>query len=140
MSVLGATIVLFFLIFVFSATYFAFFRRRVIFSEKDTDMIHTRFLDLEKKLHWDPKYVVMEGDKLLDFLLTKLGYRGSLGEKLKKVGGRLRCEQDLWRAHKLRNILAHELDAKIDVKSARGALHAYKSAFEQYGISFPTHE
>lgn len=140
MTVFSAVIILFFLIFIALATYIAFFRRKVIFSKKDVDMVRTRFFDLEKKLHWDPRYVVMEGDKLLDFLLTRLGYRGSLGEKLKKAGRRFRCEQDLWRAHKLRNTLAHELGATVDIKQVRAVLKAYRSAFEQYGISFSSHE
>ncbi len=129
----------FFLLFCFGI-YVAFFRKRVIFSIQDVEMIRTRFADLDKKLHWDPRFVVMEGDKLLNFLFKKLGYKGMLGDSLKKAGKQFSHEQDLWRAHKLRNSLAHELGATVDIKAARAALKTYRSAFEQCGISFPSHE
>ncbi len=140
MIFLNVSIVVFFLLLFGFGIYVAFFRKRVVFSLQDVAMIRTRFADLEKKLHWDPRFVVTEGDKLLHFLFKKLKYKGSLGDSLKKAGKQFSNEQDLWRAHKLRNSLAHELGAHVDVKSARSALKAYKSAFEQCGISFPSHE
>lgn len=140
MNFLNVSIVVFFLLFLGLGIYIAFFRKRVVFSLQDVEMIRTRFADLDKKLHWDPRFVVTEGDKLLNFLFKKLGYRGSLGDSLKKAGKQFSNEQDLWRAHKLRNSLAHELGANVDIKTARVALKAYRSAFEQCGISFPSHE
>ena len=135
--VVGGIVFVLLLIFAFGL-YLAFFRKRVVFSTKDVVMIRSCFTDLEKKLHWDPRFVVMEGDKLLDYLLQKLQHKGSLGDKLKKAGRQFSNEQELWRAHKLRNSLAHELDATVDIKAARVALRAYRSAFEQCGISFPS--
>ncbi len=140
MNVLNVGIAILFLMFVGFCLYVAFFRKRLVFSLKDVDMIRTRFAELEKKLHWDPRFVVMEGDKLLHFLFQKLGYKGVLGDSLKRAGRQFSHEQDLWRAHKLRNSLAHELGSEVDIKMARSALKAYKSAFEQCGISFPSHE
>ena len=140
MNFLNVSIVVFFLLFLGLGIYIAFFRKRVVFSLQDVEMIRTRFADLEKKLHWDPRFVVMEGDKLLNFLFKKLGYKGMLGDSLKKAGKQFSNEQDLWRAHKWRNSLAHELGANADIKAARIALKAYRSAFEQCGISFPSHE
>ncbi|MCX6734039.1 MAG: hypothetical protein NTX63_04505 [Candidatus Peregrinibacteria bacterium] len=140
MNFLNLSITVIFLILLGFGIYVAFFRKRVVFSLQDTEMIRTRFADLDKKLHWDPRFVVMEGDKLLNFLFKKLGYKGMLGDSLKKAGRQFSNEQDLWRAHKLRNSLAHELGASVDIKTARAALKAYRSAFEQCGISFPSHE
>lgn len=140
MNFLNVSFVVFLLLLFGCGIYIAFFRKRVVFSLQDVEMIRTRFADLEKKLHWDPRFVVMEGDKLLNFLFKKLGHRGSLGESLKKAGKQFSNEQDLWRAHKLRNSLAHEIGANADIKTARIALRAYRSAFEQCGISFSSHE
>ena len=122
------------------AVYVAYFKKRKYFTGADIEMIQKRFADLEKKLHWDPRYVVMEGDKLLDFLLMKMRFKGPLGQKLKKAGKLFSHEQDLWNAHKLRNSLAHEMGFSVDIKQARAALKAYKSAFEQCGITFTAHE
>lgn len=140
MNMLNVSITVIFLLFLGFGIYVAFFRKRVVFSLQDVEMIRVRFAELDKKLHWDPRFVVMEGDKLLNFLFKKLGYKGMVGDSLKKAGKQFSNEQDLWRAHKLRNSLAHELGATVDIKQARGVLKAYRSAFEQCGISFPSHE
>src|SRR3989337_2006551 len=66
-----------------------------------------RYLEHWRKIqHLDGRHAVMEADKLLDELLSKKGYRGSLGEKLKKVGPAFTSVNDVWSAHKMRNRLA----------------------------------
>lgn len=49
-------------------------------------------------------------DKVLDHLLTSLGYRGTLADKLKRkpriLGNRL---EEVWKLHKIRNRVVHEL-------------------------------
>ena len=97
-------------------------------------MIRDRFADLEKRVYWDPRFAVLEGDKLLDLLLRKRGYRGTLGEKLKKAGRDFPHIQDLWDAHKLRNQLAHELNVKIEPRDAKRSIMAYKKAFRVSGV------
>lgn len=76
--------------------------------------------------HGDPRIRVLELDKALDALLTALGYQGSLGEKLVAAGSRFPNIEALWKAHKLRNVLAHEPGARAsdrDVEQMRGAIH-----------------
>ena len=58
----------------------------------------------------------------MDQLLGSLGYRGSFGEKLTAAGPRLRDVEALWRAHKLRNRLAHEPGVRIAEKEAQRAV------------------
>lgn len=125
--------VLFFSILFFGA-YLAFFRRRRHFSEYDLADIRERFADLERRVYWDPRHAILEGDKLLDLLLITMGYRGSLGDKLKKCGKVFPNVQDLWNAHRLRNQIAHEIDAAIHPQQAKKALQAYKSAFRIFRI------
>ena len=67
---------------------------------------------------------VMEADKLLDQALKMRGVAGSgLGERLKNgkalLGG---MENEAWQAHKLRNRLAHEVDARLSLGQARMAV------------------
>ncbi len=53
---------------------------------------------------------ILEFDKLLDFCLTEKGYDGNLGEKMKAYHLGFRDENAVWKAHRLRNQLAHEID------------------------------
>lgn len=62
----------------------------------------------------DPVRRVLAADSVLDLTLTELGFAGSLGEKLKKAGPRIPNLQAVWDAHKLRNRLAHEHDARAN--------------------------
>ncbi len=114
--------------------YRTFRHRKPLFSERELDDIRARFIDLEKRVYWDPRHSVLEGDKLLDLLLSKKGYRGPLGEKLKKIGKQLPNIQDLWDAHKVRNRIAHELDVKIEPREAKRCVAAYKKAYALCGV------
>jgi len=62
----------------------------------------------------DPVRRVLAADAVLDLALTELGFRGSLGDKLKTAGPRMPNIQAVWDAHKLRNRLAHEHDASVN--------------------------
>jgi len=82
----------------------------------------------------DQKHAVMEADKLLDVVLKKRGYQGSLGDKLKKHGKVFSDLNGLWTAHKLRNKLAHELDFRLSDVEAKQAIRTFKKAFEDLGL------
>ncbi len=76
-------------------------------------------------VHADHRLKIIELDKVLDVLLSKLGHTGTLGEKLKKAGARFPNANALWSAHKLRNTLAHEPGAAAndaDVERVRTAI------------------
>ncbi len=79
-----------------------------------------------------PEAQVLEADKVIDQLLGALGYSGSMGEKLKKAGPRIRNLDALWRAHKLRNRLAHEPGATAQPQEARQALKAFRATLSQF--------
>lgn len=55
-----------------------------------------------------PALQIMEYDKVLDHLLSELGFFGSVGEKLKKAGPRFSNIDAIWNVHKLRNTIAHQ--------------------------------
>lgn len=76
--------------------------------------------------HADRRIQVLELDKALDVMLTELGYKGTLGEKLMEAGARFPNIDALWKGHKLRNVLAHEPGAQAsdaDVQQMRSAVH-----------------
>ena len=98
----------------------------------------TRFLAVENKLNRDNPAtymnVIIEGDKLLDRAMVEAGISGkTMGERLKKSGGRFSNLNAVWRAHKLRNALAHESDLEVDYRRAAEALGIYKQALKDLG-------
>lgn len=90
--------------------------------------------------HWrnikglEGKDAIMEADKLLDEVLGKLGYAGSMGDKLKKAGPAFTNINDVWFAHKTRNRLAHELGAKVSPDEARIVLSKFERALKDIGL------
>lgn len=90
--------------------------------------------------HWnrlsggrDLKHAVMEADKLLDLVLNQKGFSGPLGEKLKMAKDIFSDLNGVWFAHKLRNRLAHELNANVSDSDLRMALSNFKRALKDLG-------
>jgi hypothetical protein len=74
---------------------------------------------------------VLEAEKVLDALLTELGFRGTFAEKLGAVAPRLADPEALWRAHKLRNRIAHEPGLTLTDEESRRAVRAFESALNR---------
>lgn len=48
---------------------------------------------------------------MLDHILSALGYKGTLGEKLKREPAIIRNRiEEIWKLHKIRNRIVHELE------------------------------
>ena len=80
----------------------------------------------------DPHRKILECDKVLDLLLSELGYQGSLGDKLRKAGKYIPSVQDVWNAHKLRNRIAHEPGTQVSAQEALGASRAFEAVIAKY--------
>lgn len=97
-----------------------------------------RFLEIENKLKQDNPasfmVTIINGDKLLDKAMMEMGVAGkTMGDRLKKCGDRFTNLNAVWRAHKLRNALAHETDLEVGYKQAHNALAIYKQALKDLG-------
>lgn len=104
----------------------------------DVEEYQARFLAIENKLNKDNPasftVAIISGDKLLDRALTEMGAPGkTMGERLKKTGSRFTDLNAVWRAHKLRNVIAHEDDLELTYRQAAGALAIYKQALKDLG-------
>lgn len=104
----------------------------------NVEAYQTKFLSIENGLKKDEPatYVtsIIEGDKLLDKALIEMGLPGkNMGDRLKRADGRFSDINAVWRAHKLRNSVAHELDLEVSYKQAAGALVIYKQALKDLG-------
>ncbi|MBR2725070.1 hypothetical protein IKF28_01350 [Candidatus Saccharibacteria bacterium] len=102
------------------------------------EVYQTRFLEIENHLKKDnpASFVttVIDSDKLLDKALMEMGISGkTMGDRLKKCEGRFSNINAVWRAHKLRNAIAHESDLEISYKQAFNALAIYKQALKDLG-------
>lgn len=104
----------------------------------DKEAYQTRFLEIENRLNKESptSYAisVINCDKLLDKALIEMGVPGkTMGDRLKRCGGRFSNENAVWRAHKLRNTIAHETDFEISYKQALNAVAIYKQAMKDLG-------
>lgn len=118
--------------FLLSGWVFFSFGRKGKMSGKDLKYIRghwDRILEISEE---NPKGAILDADKLLDYALKTKGFKGSLGEKLKKHGACFSDLNGIWAAHKLRNRVAHELGdvRKAEVKSA---LRSFKKGLEDLG-------
>ena len=98
----------------------------------------TRFLTIENYLNKNNSATfmktVIDGDKLLDKAMVEMGIPGkTMGERLKHSSDKFTDINAVWRAHKLRNALAHEDDLEITYRQAATALSIYKQALKDIG-------
>jgi hypothetical protein len=79
------------------------------------------------------KTAVLESDKLFDYYLKSLGFRGeTMGERLKSARNRLESQnQGVWQAHILRNKIVHETDCQIGISQAKTAIEGFKKGIRK---------
>jgi len=123
-----------FLVFDFVVVAYIFFKKlkKDVYDSKELQYIKSHWIRIIDMFHGNPKAAVLDADKLLDYALGKKGFKGTLGEKLKKAGGRFSDINSVWSAHKLRNKVAHELE-DINLVDAKAALASFKKALNDLG-------
>lgn len=80
---------------------------------------------------------VAEGDKILDAALKLLGFPGeTMADRLRAAEPRFGSElyQEIWKAHKLRNTLAHEVGATASPAAAAHAVTTFRRALYQLSV------
>lgn len=102
------------------------------FRSEELQYIRSHWMIIVNSLDSHPKQAVLDADKLLDYALSKKGFAGSVGEKLKAAGPRFSDLDGVWRAHKLRNHVAHEL-SDIELHAAKAAINNFKKALNDLG-------
>ncbi len=105
----------------------------------DSEKYRVRWMEVQGQLDKNNDHAnalaVLNADKLFDHALKDLGYQGlTMAERLKGVNRVLSDKPAVWRAHKLRNKVAHEIDASVSYKEARWALAVYKKALKDLGV------
>lgn len=102
-------------------------------TEKDQKFISKNWNSIINKANADSNHAVLEADKLLGHVLKLRGVEGSVGEQLKSVPSLFSDINDVWRAHKARNQIAHEIGKQITPKQAKLYLNIYKKALKDLG-------
>ena len=84
----------------------------------------------------DWKLAIMEADNLLDSIFQQISaYGQDMGERLKSLSKeQLSNIDDVWKAHKLRNELAHSFSSEVREKEVKAALDAYEQAMKYLGV------
>lgn len=105
----------------------------------DIEKYRTRWLSIEQgfKKGEISSYPlsILNADKLLDQALQDKGYRGNTtAERMKEATPKWSNANAVWRAHKLRNQIAHEDGFTIDYDTSRRALAAFKQALKELGV------
>lgn len=121
-----------FLVFLLVVYVFFKFKNRKKFSFLELNYINSHWIRIIDMFPNNPKSSILDADKLLDYALSRKGFSGSLGEKLKKAGPRFSSLNNVWFAHKMRNKIAHEL-SDIDISDAKMALGYFKKALNDLG-------
>lgn len=91
-----------------------------------------KYLDSDNPSDW--RWAVLEADSLLEDIIKKIGYEGeSFGERLKKIKpAQFKTLEDLWKAHKVRNRVAHPGgETEFTKEEAENALELYESSLKE---------
>lgn len=77
---------------------------------------------------------IMNADKLLDQALRERRFGGkTMGERMKLAQSTWSNANHVWSAHKIRNQLAHETNARVTYDTTLRALSAYKQGLKDLG-------
>ncbi len=80
------------------------------------------------------KNAINEADKLFDYVLKQRGYPGEkMADRLKLANPHFVNRNNVWRAHKLRNALAHEVGFDLVVSQAKEALADFEQGLKDLG-------
>jgi len=77
---------------------------------------------------------ILNADKLLDQALKERGIKGeTMGDRMKNAKTLFRDNNSVWSAHKLRNRIAHEDNARMTMKQTNNALADFRAALQDMG-------
>jgi len=103
----------------------------------DQEKYRSRWLTITQDIGDTPsswQFAIMNADKLLDSALRDRGVAGStLGERLKNAKPYLSNIDGVWRAHKLRNRIAHDESVTVGKRQANEAMKVFKRALIDVG-------
>lgn len=102
------------------------------------EKFQTKWLEIENSVSADNvaacHMAIMNADKLLDQALKDRRFKGeTMGDRMKNANNSWHNANHVWTAHKIRNKLAHEPDAKVNYQLTLQTLSAYKQGLKDLG-------
>lgn len=115
--------------------------RKNFLLQSDREEVQKKWQDIQKLMELGGesrfKQAVLEGDKLVHFVLEKLGYQGSsMADCMKAAKDRFssyNIYSELWEAHKCRNRIVHEVDHELLHQEAKKAILRFEKALRDLG-------
>lgn len=134
----ASIIVLFAAVLIIGALLFALMTFGKRGSSLNVEKYRSSWLAIEQSMTRDNEasyhMAIMNADKLVDQALKDKGFTGlTMGDRLKSAKGSLPHRDNIWAAHKLRNKIAHETDAKVSYDQARRTLAQFKQTLKDLG-------
>ncbi len=82
------------------------------------------------------KFALIEADKIVNDVLENAGFGGeTIGEKLKNIAPeQLQSINELWYAHKLRNLVVHDINFKVRHTEVRQAIEKYEKVLRELQV------
>src|SRR3989344_2504503 len=82
------------------------------------------------------KFALIEADKIMEVALAEAGFPGeTIGERMTLISkDQLVSIDELWGAHKLRNIIAHDPNYQVKYAEAREAIERYEKTLRELGV------
>lgn len=116
-----------------------FFRNKgVRVSQVEKDKVYRAWTQIRELQNGDDHALVravMDADKLLDWCLQLVGVPGTtMGDRLKNSKGLINNMDGVWNAHKLRNRLAHEIEARPRSSEVHAAVRQFEIAIKRLGF------
>ncbi|MBD3330939.1 hypothetical protein GF354_05430 [Candidatus Peregrinibacteria bacterium] len=103
-------------------------------TNQQLNYIHLHWIRIIDTAASNPSSSILDADKLLHYVLAIKGFQGSTGAKMKGAQRHFSDLNGIWRAHKLRNRVAHEM---LDLNRAqtKKALRSFKRALNDFGAN-----
>ena len=107
-------------------------------SQLNVARYQTKWLQIENSVRRDNpaswQVAIMNADKLLDLALCERRFKGqTMGERMKSAEKVWRNANHVWGAHKIRNQLAHEVNARVSYETTLRSLSALKQGLKDLG-------
>lgn len=120
---------------------FVFTQERLYQELYGAETANTRWQDIQFHIATDNpndwKLAIIEADVMLEETLDGAGYAGlTIGDKLKSASPTsFQSLDDAWRAHKVRNRIAHDgADFVLTKKLAQETITQYRRVFQEFGV------
>ncbi len=111
-------------------------------TQSEKEMVQRKWQEIQQLLQLEgesrSKQAVLEGDKLVYFVLKKLGYSGdNMADCMKAAKERFssyKIYSELWKAHKCRNRIVHEVDNELLHQEAQKTITRFERVLKDLGV------